>query len=317
MVNCKEGHPILPDKGVCSQGHPAASEQPAGNGPTASGAIPPETVTMMFQTMQLMHQTMQQMLPAQQQMLPAQQQTNPFPHGRVKRPERPTIDIDSSDSDWAMFLDPWTRYKVMTEISDPSEIRNELRSTCSQVVNRLLFDFVGAHELNTCTEEQLLAHIKSVAVSGVHKEVHPQRFHGLRQSPGESITRYLARLRAQATLCEFNIPCPSGSCHASVSYAEDMISGQMIVALTIVEHQGKILAEATSLTTLHAKFDKLVSLETTNQTTSHLHHSFAPTAPAAWSETAAQKSQYSQQKRQRKSNQGGGIVPNLNPCKGC
>ena len=42
MVNCKEGHPILQNKGVCSQGHPAASEQPAANGPTANGAIPLE-----------------------------------------------------------------------------------------------------------------------------------------------------------------------------------------------------------------------------------------------------------------------------------
>ena len=85
----------------------------------------------------------------------------------VKRPDRPTIDADMSDNDWAMFLDSWTRYKAMAKLSQPVEIRNELRSTCSTTVNRLLFDFVGADALNACTEQELLKHIKSVAVKGV------------------------------------------------------------------------------------------------------------------------------------------------------
>ena len=94
----------------------------------------------------------------------------------------------------------------MTKLSDPTEIRNELRSTCSNAINKLLFDFVRAGTLNTCTEEELLSPIKSIAIllSGeAHKEIHWQKFHGLHQSPGESITRYLAHLRAQAALCEF------------------------------------------------------------------------------------------------------------------
>ena len=158
MVNCKEGHPILEDTGLCSHGHSAAGEQ------SASGATPSDAMAMMFQTMQLMHQTMQQMVPAHQP-------THSFQHGRVKRPDRPT-----------------------TKLSDPSEIRNELRSTCSLVINKLLFDFVGAHSLNMSTEEQLLTHIKPVAVNGVHKEVHHQRFHSLHQSVGESITYPVPRL---------------------------------------------------------------------------------------------------------------------------
>ena len=120
----------------------------------------------MFQTMQLMQQTMQQMLPTQQQ--------NPIPQsGRVQRPDRPTIEIDSTDSDWSMFLDSWGRYKTMTKLSDQVQIRNELRSTCSAVVNKLLFDFVGANALNTCTEEGLLAHIPHDAASQVRQTCQP------------------------------------------------------------------------------------------------------------------------------------------------
>ena len=160
----------------------------------------------------------------------------------------------------------------MTKISGPVEIHNELRSTCSTVASKFLFDFVGANQLNSWTEVQLLAHIiKSVAVKGVYKEVHRQKFHSLHQSPGESITRFLARLHSQAALCEFRVICPSQTCTTSVSYAENMIAGQMIAGLANVAHQAKILAEATTLTTLKAKYDRLASLETTGQSTSHLH----------------------------------------------
>ena len=85
------------------------------------------------------------------------------------------------------------------------------------------------------------------------------------------------------------VSSPSPDLVKNASYAEDMIAGQMIAGLANVEHQGKILAEATSLTTLKAKFNKSVSLETTDQAMSHLHYPPTPTAPAARSETAAQK----------------------------
>ena len=301
MENCTQGHPILEDQNVCAQGHPIAPS-------AAQGAnAPPDPVAMMLQTQQMMQATMQQLL--QNLALTAPAAPNPTPGGRVKRPDRPIIDADATDSDWAMFINSWERYKTMTKISDPVEIRNELRSTCSSVINKLLFDFVGASTLNTCSEQQLLSHIKSVAVKGVHKEVHRQKFHSLHQSPGEPITRYLARLRAQVALCEFRVTCSAGECAAPVSYAEDMIAGQMIAGLANIEHQSKILAEATTLVSLQAKYDRLISLETTDQSTSHLHA--APPKPMIPSESAAQKSQYAQQKRSKK--EGRALVP----CKGC
>ena len=255
----------------CAGDHPTAEDQQEGTeGAPASTATQATPLTdpvamqaMMLQTQQMMQQTMHQLI----QNLST---TNPSPGGRVKRPDRPVIDVDSTDGDWALFIDSWKRYKAMTKMSDPLEIHNELRSACSSVINELLFDFIGPDTLNTCNEQQLLQHIKSVAAKGVHKEVHRQKFHTLHQSPGESITRYLAKLRAQAALCEFRIMCLNGSCASQVSYADDMISGQMIAGLANIEHQSKILAEAAMLDSLQKKFDRLVSPETTDQSTSHL-----------------------------------------------
>ena len=71
---------------------------------------------------------------------------------------------------------------------------------------------VGAESLNTSTEQELLQHIKSVAVKGLHKEIHRHTFHGMYQSEGESITHYLARLKAQAKFCDFLVTCSSTTC---------------------------------------------------------------------------------------------------------
>ena len=93
-------------------------------------ATPVDPVAMILQTQQLMQQTMQQMLALQQSSVTATPgSSQPTTRSLVKCPDWPAIDADSTDSDWAMFMDSWSHYKVMSKISDQTEIRNELRST--------------------------------------------------------------------------------------------------------------------------------------------------------------------------------------------
>ena len=69
----------------------------------------------------------------------------------------------------------------MTNLTTTEEIRLELRAACSNEVNKLLFEFIGAATLDVCTEENLLGHIRAVAVKGTHKEVHRLSFSKLIQ----------------------------------------------------------------------------------------------------------------------------------------
>lgn len=48
---------------------------------------------------------------------------------------------------------------------------------------------------------------------------------------------------------------------------EDMVASEMIVELANTEHQDRVLAGATTHTTLQQKFDKLVNLEITDKST--------------------------------------------------
>ena len=95
--------------------------------------------------------------------------------------------------------------------------------------------------------QQLLNHTKFVAVRGVHKEVHRQRFHELKQSESESITHFLARVKSHASLCDFQVTCTREGCSVGASYAEDMISSQLMSGLSNIEYQSKVLAEVATL----------------------------------------------------------------------
>ena len=95
---------------------------------------------------------------------------------KTKAPDYPAINTNTDEHEWGLFKDSSNRYKTMTAISDENVIRMELRAACSQDVNRLLFEYIGATSLNAATENDLLEHIKSVTVKGTHKEVHGMKF---------------------------------------------------------------------------------------------------------------------------------------------
>ena len=185
----------------------------------------------------------------------------------------------------------------------------ELRSACSQQVNKLLFEFIGATILNdnTLEEEALLKCIHSVAVRGVHKEVHRMHFSKLTQSSGETITHFVARLNAKASLCDFNVHC---TCTAKVPFAEEMVSQQLVAGIRNQDHQAKVLGEAATLTNLSQKVDRLISLETADDATSTMHG--IPDRVAA---AAAKSSGYKQQNKW-KPRQTGKVQP-VKPCRGC
>ena len=213
---------------------------------------------------------------------------------KLKKPDRPIIEGNWNDSEWALFLDTWRRYKIMASLTQADEIRMELRAACSSDVNKFLFEFVGPNILDNATEEQLLAHIKSVAVKGLHKEVHRVTFGKLKQGDGESVTHFVARLNAQAALCGFSVTC---TCHEDVSFAEEMVAQQLVAGLRDQEHQSKVLSEANTLNSLQLKVQRLQSLETTEESATKLH---VPDTPSS---AAAAKSGY------KKSNRGNKKAP--------
>jgi len=211
---------------------------------------------------------------------------------RCSKPDRPTISADCTDSNWNVFTDAWRRYKQMTNLQNPQEVRNELRSTCDSTVNEMLYNFVGPEALDNATEADLLAYIKSVAVKSIHPEVYRQQFISMRQSDSESITHFISRLKSQAMLCNFSRKCSCANATCEISYSENMIMSQVIAGLLNSSHRTKILSEMATITTLAQMTERLLTLESTAQATEH----FKP-APVMPSDVAAVRSQYQRNKR--------------------
>ena len=94
------------------------------------------------------------------------------PRNNAPKPVRPEIKEGCGEFGWQLFLDRWQRYKKTAKLLTTSEICLELRNACHENVDKLLFEFVGAKELNSTrlTEKALLDHIKHVAVGSTHKD---------------------------------------------------------------------------------------------------------------------------------------------------
>jgi len=156
--------------------------------------------------------------------------------------------------------------------SDESQKHTDGRASCSTDVNRLLFEFVGAQSLDAANENEMLTHIRSVAVKGTHKEVHRMNFSKLNQMEGETISQFVARLKSQASLCQFNITCNAHDPPKKLSYADDMVTQQLIAGLGNQQHQSRVLAEATTLITLAAEIARLHCLESTEESTTQMRN---------------------------------------------
>ena len=182
----------------------------------------------------------------------------------ITKPARPSISLDASDEDWRLFLFQWGRYKDITGTESEHALRNELLSSCSPELEKQLFHLKG-DSLNVLNETDLLAQIKAVAVRGLHTTVHRSQFHALRQTQGEDITHYVARLRSKAALCDFSVPAyrphPDSNQPGPVSYEDDILQTQMIVGLCNTDHQSRLLAAADRYPTFTKKCQALQAMQ--------------------------------------------------------
>ena len=213
---------------------------------------------------------------------------------KPRKPDRPTVNANIDDREWALFIDSWGRYKRMSKLKDEDveNIRLELRECCSSDVNKFLFEYIGATKLDGATEAQMISYIKSVAVKVVHKEVHRMAFNSLAQDQGEPITQWVARLRAKAFLCEFEVPCTCCTPPERISYAEEEVAQRLVAGLCNQEHQRRVLSEADSLPTLEEKVNRLQVLETTEQSAQSLQRPQNNDATSTAAATRKSQSQY-------------------------
>ena len=97
-------------------------------------------------------------------------------------------------------------------------------------------------EEDTMSEEEFLRRVKRLAVKSTNTLVAQVRFFKLGQDRGEPGAAYLARLRGAAASCKFQVKCTS--CGVDTSYAEKILSHQLVRGLVDSDIQEKVLSKA-------------------------------------------------------------------------
>ena len=170
------------------------------------------------------------------------------PNSSVKKPDRPEIDLETSEAEWAFFCSGWDIYKTRSGIKN-KEITLELRAACTTELRRALYNFIGQAKLSTFDEITLKAFICQMAVKGKNTAVYRHEFYSMAQSAEESIRSFVGKLREKASHCHFVITCLDADCKTDISFNEAMITDQMVGGLYDKECQEEVLSKDSSLST--------------------------------------------------------------------
>ena len=169
--------------------------------------------------------------------------------GGVPKPDRlprPTIGEGSTDSDWVYFTDQWERYKRSTKLDGQNAV-DQLWACCSEELARAVYD---SGVKNNADEGTLISAIRKLSVRAQNKLVNVVTFLGLAQDRDETIGSFCARLRGQATVCNFETNCSASSCTNKTSYMNEMVAHQLVRGLNDVEMQEQIMGHAATTTDL-------------------------------------------------------------------
>ena len=85
------------------------------------------------------------------------------------------------------------------------------------------------------TEAQMMARIKSLAVSVVHAAIHTVRLHEAKQLPEESTKAFAARVRGIVANCELQEQCHQ--CFLPVCYTEAIVYHVVMAGLNDLDLQ--------------------------------------------------------------------------------
>ena len=193
----------------------------------------------------------------------------PFQQKRDSIP-RPSIQENSSESDFSFFTAQWVRYVKGSNMTEDQQLQ-QLWAACAQSLQRQLHNG-GSGKLTTTT--QLMASIKRLAVNRRNNLVNVVEFQRMGQNKEETIMAYSTRLNGQADICDMFLPCPG--CSQDVSYKEHMLTYQFIRGLNDTTVQEKIMeaaaqAEGQQLTIVKAL--KIAEAYEMGKTSSHLVNS--------------------------------------------
>ena len=199
---------------------------------------------------------------------PAPPQAQP-PRIKAEQVKRPTIVASGTSEEWSYFTQRWTIYKEATRL-DGADLIYQLLETCDEPLRKDLTRTYGllTHE----TEDTVLGHIRSLAVRKENIMVARVQLQQMRQDRDEPVRSYCARLRGQASVCNFSILCPCTD-PQEVDYSSHIVRDSLIRGLEDDEIRLEILGQPNQQMTLEEVVQLAEAKESGKRSADRLHDS--------------------------------------------
>ena len=139
----------------------------------------------------------------------------------AEKVSRPQVKAAGSSEDWEYFSNRWSEYKKATQLTG-TDCVVQLLECCDEALRRDLTRFSGG-SLSNESEKTVLAAMRSLAVREENLMVARVQLHNMVQDHDEPVRTFAARLRGQAAVCKFSVPCPADGCPQVVRYEDEVI----------------------------------------------------------------------------------------------
>ena len=169
------------------------------------------------------------------------------PTGNLKL-QPPIVKAGSIPDEWSAFTRQWEMYKNGMRIA--SNITATALFHCCE--NELRTDLMRdlQSDVSSMPERNLLASIKRLAVKDESTLVHRIKLGRMTQAPGTGIRSFLANLRGQAALCNYNIQCTEPGCSHKFDYSNEIIKDNLIRGIADPEILSDLLGDPKTNRTL-------------------------------------------------------------------
>ena len=157
------------------------------------------------------------------------------PVAKVERVRRPTIAAAGSTEDWTYFLSRWQEYCNATKVEGKDKVIQLLEQWQKDITR------MAGGSLTDKSERDVLAAIRKLAVREENTMVARVTLHNMRQDRDEPIRKFAARLRGQAGVCKFSLPCPH--CEQDVNYMEEILCDALTRGVADAEIQLDLLGD--------------------------------------------------------------------------
>ena len=160
---------------------------------------------------------------------------------KVDRVKRPTVTSAGSSEEWDYFLVKWRDYVEATKVTG-KERTIQLLECCDDQLRTDVTRSIGMGRLFTDRpEEEILTLVRRLAVREENTMVARVTLHNMRQDRDDTVRSFSARIRGQAGVCKFFLPCPD--CSQTVHYTEEVLRDVMIRGLEEPEIQLDLLGD--------------------------------------------------------------------------